>query len=158
MKLPLLILCFLALFKSSAQDTLKINHFVSEINSLRLPLKTDSVEINQPNLNILTLISTLIDKGEVIKCIYHVTADKVEKGVTKRSIGITNYYYRNNEIIKVEIYKLEKGKEHRSEWYYSEEKPIYYTEKSTNAEIMAIDLLDASRAIRKKATEGETKK
>ncbi len=153
MKLQLLICCLFSLYRLAAQDTSKINEIdrlVLEINTLDIPLKTDTLKNIQPGLEIVTLISSISKNGEFYKCIYNVTANITEQGDIKRSFGITNYYYHKNETIKIERYILDKGIENRSVWYYWEGKPLHYTEKSENAEIMANDLLSASKEIRKK--------
>ncbi|MDF3026057.1 MAG: hypothetical protein K0S23_364 [Fluviicola sp.] len=161
MKFRLLIFCFFTLLSLSAQDTSKIteiDRLVLEINSLTLPPKTDTLKNIRPNLEIVTLVSFISANGELYKCIYNVTADISEQGLTKRSIGITNYYYHKNETIKIERYILDEGIENRSVWYYWEGKPIYNTGKSADSEVMANDLLNASREIRKKVIGSEIKK
>lgn len=161
MKFLLLISSLFTLSGLSAQDTSIINEIdrlTVKINALDLPLKTDTLNNIQPNLEIVTLVSSTSKEGQLYKCIYNVTADITEQGVTKRSLGITNYYYHKNEPIKIERYILDQGIENRSVWYYWEGKPIHNTGKSADSEIMANDLLNASREIRKKVMDSEIKK
>lgn len=155
MKSLLFIFCLLSLFRLTAQDTAKINEIdrlVLEINAIDLPLKTDTLKNTRPGMEIVTLISSICKNGELYKCVYDVTAYKTEQGLVKHSAGVTNYYYHKNEIIKIERCILDKGMENKSVWYYWEGKPIHTSEKSANAEIMANDLLNTSKEIRKKVS------
>jgi hypothetical protein len=154
MKTTLTILFTLILFRAYSQDTLKVKQvdaLVLQINSSTLPIQRDTLIQDYPEIGLkMTIYLTMIvSEGELIKYVNYVNSTRVEKGVTQEMTGSNTFYYDHNKLIKVEEYLLEGDKKITFDWYYSNDKALYYTLKSDKAEDRATLLLSMSKTMLK---------
>jgi len=137
-----------------SQDTLKIKQIdalVSHINTFTLPIQRDTLIQDYPELGLkmITYLTMVANGGELFKYVNNVNTTRLENGVTRQMTGANTFYYDHNELIKVEEYLLEGDKKSTADWYYSEDKPLYYTLQSDKAKERAAFLLTLSKTMLK---------
>lgn len=136
------------------QETLKlrqIDSIVSQINTSNSLIQRDTLIQDHPEMGIktTTYLTTIMKGGELFKFVNFVNTTITENGVTRQMTGSNSFYYDHNKLIKVEEYIIEGDKKGEASWYYSEDKPIYYTLQSDKAEDRANLLLTMSKAMLK---------
>lgn len=147
-------LFILAFSGSYSQDTLKVGQIdalVFNINTSALPIQRDTLIQDHPELGLkmTTYLAMIVNGGELIKYVNHVNMTTIENGVTRQMITSNTFYYDHNNLIKVEEYLLEGDKKKTADWYYSDDKPLYFTLQSDKAEERAALLLTMSKAMLK---------
>lgn len=64
-------------------------------------------------------------------------------------VHFKTFYFDQGNLIKVEEYIIEKGKEQHADWYYADDKPLYFTIRSERSEERAALLLNMARTMLK---------
>lgn len=147
MKTTLIIIFILAFSFAHSQDTAKIiqiDNIVSLINTSTLPVKRDTIiqDIPEIGLKMTTYVTIIVNNQELIKYVNHVVAITTENGVSQQKKGSNTFYYEHNKLIKVEEYLIEEDKKITADWYFSENKLLFYTPQSDKAAHRAALLLE----------------
>ena len=129
----------------------QIDSLVKIINQSNLKPQYDSIIQNysQLGLSMKTYLTMVMDGIELKKYVNKVNSTRVEDGVSTLSNSSNIFYFDKNKLIKVEEFIIEGSREGHADWYYSEDKPLYYTSKSENAEDRAALLLTIAKAMLK---------
>ena len=140
---------------SYSQETSKtkdIDIIVNNINHLNYQTTRDSVFQDKPEygLKMKTYLTMKADLDQVKKYENYVYTNMNLDGVSREMTTSSTFYYDHNKLIKVEEYMIDGGNKKVMDWYYSEDKPLYYTFKSAKAEDRAKLLLIISDAMFKK--------
>ena len=148
------LLLLLVVAHAFSQDSLKIKEIdllVNEIKQSTLPIKKDSVILDQPEvgLKMKTYLSMIIDDKQLKKYENFVDATMTVDGEAKKMITSSTFYYDKNKLIKVEEYSIEEDKKNLIDWYYSDSKPLFYTLESDKAADRAQLLVTMSESILK---------
>jgi hypothetical protein len=146
------ILCSLT---GNSQDTLKIEQIdsiIDAINKSQLAVQTDSIIQDLPQYGIFTktYISAYFAGTDLVKYVNKTDGVNKSEGKTESSNTSTTFYFEKHKLIKVEDTANMNGKVVKADWYYSEDKPLYYTLKSERAEERASLLLELAEIIQKK--------
>ena len=154
MRTILVIGLILSFIDGTAQDTVEIkrvNAIVDGINSSGLPVQRDTINQNYPDLGlkIVTYLSMIKTEGELKKYVNLGHTTRTENGITREMTTSNTFYYEHNKLIKVEEYIIEGEKKQTADWYYSDDKPLYYTFKSPKSAEHAISLLAIANAMTK---------
>jgi len=81
-----------------------------------------------------TYVSVYLKGNDLVKYASRVNAVRKENGVTEKSNSSSTFYFDDNKLIKVEETANFKGENITPEWYYLDDKPLYYTVQSENSE------------------------
>jgi hypothetical protein len=153
MKKTVLLIFILSPFISFSQDTLKvkqIDSLVKVINQSDLIIETDSIVNDMPALGLYmkTYVTLSIKDSSFLRYTYNVNSSRIENGVAEKSNMVSIFYFADRQLIKVEESASMKGQNQtvKMEWYYSEDKPLYYTLRSDRAEERAQQLLEMAKA------------
>ena len=154
MKTTLTFIFVLTFCSVYSQDTLKIRQIdalVSGINSSTFQIQRDTLIQDHPEmgLKMTTYLSMIVNGGELIKYVNLVNTTMTENGATRQMITSSSFYYDHNKLIKVEEYLIEGDKKKTADWYYSEDKPLYYTLQTDKAADRATLLLTMSKGMLK---------
>ncbi|MEP6582767.1 MAG: hypothetical protein ABJA90_00810 [Ginsengibacter sp.] len=154
MKATFSFLFILVFLDSYSQDVLKIKQIdsiVSCSNASIVPVQRDTIFQDRPELQLkmTTYLTMLVDSNELIKYVNHVNTTMAENGNTRQMTTSSSFYYFHNHLIKVEEYLIEGDNKKNMDWYYSDDKPLYYTLKSDKAEGRAELLLTISKTMLK---------
>ncbi len=114
-----------------------------------LKLQFDSVILNLPEigLNTKTYLTMGTDAGALKKFVNRVYSISTLEGIKKETVGSNTFYYDQEKLIKVEEYMTESSKTLYADWYYADDKPLYYTPQSDKAEERANFLLTLSKSM-----------
>lgn len=135
----MLTLIFLLLFSSSySQDTSKIKQIdtlVLSINNSTLPIQRDTIIQDRPELGLkmITYLTMIVNDNELMKYVNFVNTTMTENGKSRQMTTSSTFYYHDNKLIKVEEYLIEGDNKKTADWYYSDNKPLYYTLQSDKA-------------------------
>ena len=137
---------FFCTIKGYCQDTLKIRQIdslVSVINQSGLIIQNDSIFQDHPELGLTMKIylTMALDGNKLKKYVNKGIAVRVEKGISKQMTTSNTFYFDNDKLIKVEEFAIEGEKKLYADWYYSENKSLYYTHQSDKSESRAALLL-----------------
>ena len=137
-----------------SQENLKIKQidaFILGINTSTLPVQHDTLIQDHPEmgLKMITFLTMIVNGGELIKYVNFVNTTMTENGGTRQMITSSSFYYDHNKLIKVEEYLIEGDKKKTMDWYYAEDKPLYYTLQSDKAADRATLLLTISKGMLK---------
>jgi len=140
--------------KTFSQDTVRIKQIDSlakAINNSNFKIHTDSMtqDFSQMGLLMKTYLTAVTDSNQLKKYTNKVYATRVEGGVSKQTTTSSSFYFDQNKLIKVEEFIIEDNKENHADWYYADDKPLYYTVKNDRSEERSILLLDMSRTMLK---------
>lgn len=154
MRTTLFISFILTFLNGYSQDTLKIKQIdalVSNINSSSLPVQRDTLRQDRPEmgLKMTTYLTMIVNGNELIKYVNNVNTSMIANRTIKQMNASNTFYYDHNKLIKVEEYIIEGDKRGEANWYYADDKPLYYTLKSGKAEDRANFLLTQSKTILK---------
>ncbi len=154
MKTTLTVIFILTFFSVYSQDTLKIKRIdalVSGINTSALPTQRDTLIQDHPELGLkmITYLSMIVNGGELLKYVNLVNTTRTENAKTRQMTTSSSFYYDHNKLIKVEEYLIEGDKKKTMDWYYAEDKPLYYTLQSDKAADRATLLLTMSKGMLK---------
>ena len=154
MKTTVTFIFILTFFSVYSQDTLKIKRIdalVSGINTSALPLQRDTLIQDHPEmgLKMTTYLSMIVNGDELMKYVNLVNTTMTENAETRQMTTSSSFYYDHNKLIKVEEYLIEGDKKKTMDWYYAEDKPLYYTIQSDKAADRATLLLTMSKAMLK---------
>ena len=147
-------LLMLFTIKSSCQDTVKvqqIDSLVSVINQSNLIIQNDSILQDRPELGVTmkTYLTIALDGNKLKKYINKVSSVRLEKGISKQMIASDTFYFDEDKLIKVEELVIEGDKKQYFNWYYFENKPLYYTYQSEKSASRATLLLAMGSGILK---------
>ncbi len=138
-----------------SQDSLKITQIdsiVTTINNSKLPTQHDTL-INDKlvkGLKLTTYLTMILNKGELLKYQNLVkTEDATQKQFTLISYTSNTFYYQNNKLIKVEEYSSAYGYKKAFDWYYLNDKIIYYTLQTKEGKERASFLLELAKTMLK---------
>ena len=151
MKILLSILLIVAFIRGYSQDTIKtkqIDLLIFNINKSSLPVHRDTLIQDRPELGLkmITYLTTIVKDNELIKYVNFVNTTIIESGGTRKISSSSTFYYNQNKLIKVEEFLIEGDTKKEANWYYSEDKPLYYTLQSEKSEARAVFLLETSKA------------
>jgi hypothetical protein len=149
---------FAAIFFTSAiysQDTMKlkkIDALVNLIETSEFKTKRDTIKNDQPQIGLsMRTYLTIVSEGtELKKYENNVHATTQENGTTKQMVTTNAFYFDHNKLIKVEEFATQGDKKMDAFWYYSDDKPIYYTLKSEKAQERAELLLTMAKTLLEK--------
>jgi hypothetical protein len=148
------IVLFLMITSSYSQETSKtknIDAIVNKINQSNYQITRDTIINDKPEygLKIKTYLTMKIDNNQLKKYENFVNTIMNQNGKTREITTSSTFYYDESKLIKVEEYMIEGSDKKIMDWYYSEDKPLYYTLKSEKAEERAKLLLNISDAMLK---------
>jgi len=153
-KCALIIVLILNVTKSYSQDILKIkeiDRIVNDINESKFRIESDTLIKDRPEygLKMTTYLTAAVDANQLKKYENFVHTFMSQDGTIREIKTSSTFYYDQNELIKVEEYMIEGGNKKTMEWYYSEDKPLFYSSESENAEERALLLVTISKAMLK---------
>jgi len=154
MKTTLTFIFILTCFTIYSQDTLKIKEIeflVSGINTSTLPIQRDTLIQDHPEmgLKMTTYLTIIVNGNELMKFVNLVNTTMKENAETRQMTTSSSFYYDHNRLIKVEEYLIEGDKKKTMDWFYSEDKPLYYTLQTDKATERATLLLTMSKGMLK---------
>jgi hemerythrin superfamily protein len=116
-----------------------------------LPIQRGTLIQDRPEigLKMTTYLTMIVNSGELIKYVNFVNTSMTENAQTRQMATSSSLYYDHNKLIKVEEYLIEGEKKQTADWYYSEDKPLYYTLQSDKAADRATFLLTLSKGMLK---------
>ena len=140
---------------TSAQDTTKIrhiDHLVSLINTGNFRLRVDSIIQDLPDIGLKTqtYLTAVLDSGNLKKYVNYVVNTTKQNNVFKEMITSSSFYFDSNKLIKVEEFGGQGDKRVSFEWYYNNDKPLFWTSQNEKATARAELLLTISKEIQKK--------
>ncbi len=140
-----------------SQDTSRIKQIdslVSSINNSTFAIRRDTLIQNHPEvgLNITTYLSMMLNGSELLKYVNFVNSTMKQNAATRHLTSSNSFYYDHNQLIKVEEFIIEGDKKKTADWYYFEDKPLYYTLQSDQAADRASLLLTMSKAMLKQVS------
>ena len=143
------ILLFLMITTSYSQETSKIKDIdvkVNNINESNYKTTRDSIIQDKPEygLKMKTYLTMKVDANQLKKYENFVYTNMNLNGTSREITTSTTFYYDENKLIKVEEYMIEGGDKKVMDWYYFEDKPLYYNLKGEKAEERAKFLLTMS--------------
>jgi hypothetical protein len=146
----LLIILFWTLETNSQDTTARVKQIDLLVNTIKnLTSHTDSTLADVPAMNfwMKTYITTTKDSTQFRKwAIYQIGRQKLND--TLREIkASTGLYFDQNKLIKAEEFSNEDGKEVYADWYFQDDKALYYTFKNSHSEKRALYLLDLAKKI-----------
>lgn len=144
--------------KSFSQDKQKLKNIdsvVMAINKSDLRSQNDSIFKNYPELgmDMKTYLTTILAGNELKKFVNKVHLTRQENGASVQSISSNTFYFDKSQLIKVEEFMIENGKEIHADWYYADDKPLHYTLESDKSEERATMLLAISKTMLKQVKE-----
>jgi hypothetical protein len=153
-KKTLFILLTLIITKSYSQDTLKtkeIDIVVNSINHSNYQIEKDTLIQDKPEygLKMTTYLTMVVDGNQLKKYENFVHTIMTQNGTKRELTTSSTFYYDKNKLIKVEEYVIEGSDKKVMDWYYLEDKPLYYTLKSEKAAERALLLITLSEAMLK---------
>jgi hypothetical protein len=142
---------FCSVYSQDSPKIKEIDSIVYRINTSDLPRQRDTLIQDHPQMGIktTTYLTTIIKDRELYKFVNFVSSTITENAGARQMTGSNSFYYDHNMLIKVEEYIIEGDKKGEASWYYSEDKPIYYTLKTDKAEDRANLLLTMAKAMLK---------
>ena len=148
------IIVLLIITKSYSQETSKIKDIdvtVNTINQSNYKITRDTIILDKPEygLKTKTYLTMKVDKNQLKKYENLVFTTMSLDGNSREMTTSTTFYYNENKLIKVEEFMMEGSNKKVMDWYYFEDKPLYYTLKSEKAEGRAKLLLSMSEAMLK---------
>lgn len=151
MKAILIIICFLLFSSSYSQDSSRIRQIdtlVLSINNSTLPVQRDTIIQDRPELGLkmTTYLAMIVSDKELMKYLNFVTTTMNDNGKPRQMKTSNTFYFHNNKLIKVEEYIIEGDNRKNTDWYFSDNKPLYYTLQSEKAESRANLLLTIADA------------
>jgi hypothetical protein len=154
MKKILLSVSILCSFTCLSQDTSKIKQIdslVGVINQSDLIVSNDTIIQNRTELGIFMKIftTTSFAGNDLLKYVYRTTSTSQENGKTSILNTSSTFFFGGNKLIKVEEFGGYEGKEIKLEWYYSNDKALYFTNKSEKSEARAQLLLTLAESIQR---------
>ena len=152
MKKTLLLLLLFGTLETYSQDTTKmkqIDQLVMVINNSNFKSNSDSLvqDFPQYKLWMRTFITTLTDSTQLKKYTNNVISKREENGVLTEMLSISSFYFDQGRLIKVEESIVEDGEKKYADWYYAEDKPLYYTLKNERSEERANLLLAMAKGM-----------
>jgi len=94
-----------------------------------------------------TYLTMIVQGNELLKYMNNVNSSVPENGSRRQMTAANTFYYHHNSLIKVEEYIVEGERNKEVSWYYSDNKPIYWTLQSEEAEERANFLLTMSKTL-----------
>lgn len=147
----MLVYCCGAYSQDSTLKIKQIDALVLGINTSTLPRQQDTLIQDHPEMGLkMTTYSTIIINGrELTKYVNLVNAIRKENTTVRQTTTSSSFYYNNNKLIKVEEYIIEGDQKKTADWYYSDNKPLYYTLQSDKAASRSTFLITMSEGILK---------
>ena len=154
MKSILLFLIFSYSLQSFSQDAVrikKIDSLVKSINSGDFKIQTDSIIRDLPQIGLFmkTFLTTVTDSNQLKKYVNKVNSITKVNNVSIESIASNSFYFDQGHLIKVEEFMIKDGKEINADWYYADDKSLYYTLKNERSEERAKLLLEMAKGMLK---------
>ena len=153
MKKMVLILLVGLTFKAFSQNTVKIRQIdslVSQINNSGFKTEHDTIINDVPSvgMSMKTIITAVTDNGYLKKYVNNISGSQKEQdGTTKQNSGSNAFYFDQNKLIKVEEYFIQDNEKIEAQWYYSDDKPLYYTVHNDRSEARANLLLSMAKTM-----------
>jgi len=140
------------LLNTYAQDSIKIKKIdalVAAINNSGFSIQRDTIKQESPEIGIkmITYLTMLSNGSELLKYINDVDITMTQEGFKKHMGGANTFYFEHNKLIKVEEYMIEADQKKEAIWYFSEDKPLYYTLQSPEADARAFLLLSMAKTM-----------
>ena len=149
--LPILFFCVINAYSQDIPEVKRIDSLVMVINKSDFKVQHDTIIQDYQILGLVakTYLTMILDGKELKKYVTYVNSMRLENGTSKPLITSNTFYFDQNKLIKVEDFMIEGEKENRADWYYSEDKPLYFTFKSERSEERADLLLTISKTLLK---------
>ena len=145
------LLCFSTLYSQDSSMVHQIDSLVAAINNSQFEVHKDSIIRNLPEYGIYskTYLTTIMNGKKLLKYTNDLDGATTLNGVTKSQKGSNAFYFQESKLIKVEEYFDDGEKRIDAEWYYADDKPVYYTLQSDKSEERALFLLSMSKTLLK---------
>jgi len=139
----------LAVFSQDTEKVKQIDSLVALINNSGFKIQRDTIKQDRQDLgfSMQTYLTMLTNGKEIKKYVNNVHMTRMENGVSKQMIMENAFYYDQNKLIKVEEYGIKDDKKTEINWYYSNDKPVYNTSKTGDAQERADMLLTISKSM-----------
>jgi hypothetical protein len=149
--LSVLFLCAIQVYAQDQPEMREIDSLVSAINMSNLTVQRDTSVLDFPAAKMYTktYTSVMLDDNELKKYENAVVSLREENGVPLKMDGFNKFYFHKNKLIKVEEYMMDNGKEMHADWYYWNDKSLYYSLKSDKSEERVRFLLALSKSLLK---------
>ena len=150
---PFFLLLSFELFAQPLDELRKIDSIVTAIKKSDLQIVYDTIVNNIPavGLYVKSYLTTGVEGNELKFFVNRVSSTSYENDTLKEMVGSIAFYFAQGKLIKVEETLLSSGKEQTADWYYSNDKPLYWTLNSDKSESRAQFLLTLARDIMEKA-------
>jgi len=140
--------------KTFSQDTIRIRQIDSlakAINNSNFQIHTDSMSQDFPQVGLWmkTYLITVTDSNQLKKYVNKVYSTQLVSGVSTMATTSSSFYFDQNKLIKVEEFIIEDNKENHADWYYADDKPLYYTLKNEKSEERSKFLLNIAKTMLK---------
>jgi len=147
--LPLTLFSLECFCQDSATQVRKIDSLVESINHSNFIVQHDSTNNDVPAYGIFskTYITVVLNGQDVVKYVNNVTGSREVKNKTVKMTTSNTFYYHHNKLIKVEDQVFQDNMQICFEWYYDNDKSLYYTMKTDRSAERAELLLVMSKAI-----------
>jgi len=154
MKKLLIIVLLVSTIQADSQDTLKIKQIdsiVTGINKSNIVPVNDSIVQDLPAMGLYmkTNLTMLVEGKELKKYVNKVNGVRKENGVSEELSSSNSFYFDKGKLIKVEEFIVKDGKEQHADWYYADDKPLYYTFQSDRSDERAALLLNMAKSMLK---------
>ena len=154
MKKLLIIMLLASTIQADSQDTLKIKQIdsiVAGINKSNLVPINDSIVQDLPAMGLYmkTNLTMLVEGKDLKKYVNKVNGVRKQDGVSEEMRSSNTFYFEQGKLIKVEEFIVKDGKEQHADWYYADDKPLYYTFQSERSEERAALLLEIAKSMLK---------
>lgn len=133
-----------------------INRLVASINGTSFTIQKDSIIQDLPNLGLKmnTYLTVVLDGNNLKKYVTYGVSVTKKDSVFEEMITSSTFYFDDNKLIKVEEFAKQADKELSIEWYYDNNKPLFWTSQNELAAARAEFLLTLSKELLKKVTTG----
>jgi hypothetical protein len=132
MKILLSIVLLLLTSTGKSQDIgrlREIDSLVTFINFSKFRIEQDTIIQDNPSLGLsmTTYVMVTFNGPDVIKYVNKVQTVRTENAVTKKMVSFNSFYFNKRALIKVEEIAITEDNPFIWSWYYSEDKPLYYS-------------------------------
>lgn len=146
--LSIILGCAFKLYSQDAAQIRQIDSLVKVINNdSNLKTHTDSIAHDVPAIGFLmkTYLTVVTDSGQLKKYVNYSLGTQNVNSVSKRTTTSSSFYFDKDKLIKVEEFIIEDDTENHADWYFADDRPLYYTVKNDRSDERAILLLDMSK-------------
>ena len=146
----LLIILFWTSETYSQDTTAIVKQIDLLVNTIKhLSSHTDSTLVDVPanGFWMKTYITTVKDSTQFKKWAIYQIGKQTRNDALREIAASTALYFDQNKLIKAEEFNIEDGKEEHADWYFQDDKALYYSFKNGYSEKRALYLLDLAKKI-----------